>query len=158
MAVISTCSADQRENKVYPLTHRASLRSSDWPVRRGISSTLVCSSSQCVILSSAGALNLLGIRNRPAPTKTTRLSHILLSYQPIVFGFRNDVNELLEVALDVIYMESMMRAERCQVCQAKLSAHPSRRWDTDCAERIISKLARSRWRPQACDVRMGISM
>ena len=107
MAVIKTCSADQRENKVFLLIQRASLRSSDRPVRRGNPSTLVCSSSQCVIPSSVGAPNLLGIRNRPAPTKTTRLSHILLSYQPIVFGFRNDVNELLEVALDVVYVESI---------------------------------------------------
>ena len=49
MAVIKTCLTDQRENKVYSLTHRASLRSSDWPVRRGDSSTLVCLSSQGVI-------------------------------------------------------------------------------------------------------------
>ena len=29
----------------------------------------------------------------------------LLSCQPIVFGFRNGVTELLEVALDVVYVE-----------------------------------------------------
>ena len=29
----------------------------------------------------------------------------LLSYQLIVFGFRNNVTELLEVALDIVYIE-----------------------------------------------------
>ena len=61
------------------------------------------------IPSSAGVLQLLGIRNRPAPHQNN--AH-LLSCQPIVFGFRNDVNELLEIALGVVYMVSIYVTNR----------------------------------------------
>ena len=36
----------------------------------------------------------------------------LLSYQLIVFGFRNDVNELLELYLDVVYVVSIYVIKR----------------------------------------------